>query len=203
MYFKIYFLLFFPNLFYTRRLNIITINGNSISLDDTSYLNYQIFNNIVSLLSTSIETNEEINKFYYYSDSSNKNFLLNNKESNLKEIYKIASTDDIIIWSKELLNYDTLINPTFYYLFDKNGNFLTSTNDFKDSITIKLNINSELLSSDLLQKIKKLYEKERIDIFDILILNIIVIIVLEKMFFQMIILEMIKLKKYIIISARI
>ena len=167
MYFKIYFLLFFPNLFYTRRLNIITINGNSISLDDTSYLNYQIFNNIVSLLSTSIETNEEINKFYYYSDSSNKNFLLNNKESNLKEIYKIASTDDIIIWSKELLNYDTLINPTFYYLFDKNGNFLTSTYDFKDSITIKLNINSELLSSDLLQKIKKLYEKERIDIFDI------------------------------------
>ena len=82
MYFKIYFLLFFPNLFYTRKLNIITINGNSISLDDTSYLNYQIFNNIVSLLSTSIETNEEINKFYYYSDSSNKNFLLNNKESN-------------------------------------------------------------------------------------------------------------------------
>ena len=167
MYFNIYFLLFFPNLFYTRRLNIININGNSISLDDTAYLNYQIFNNIVSLLSTSIETNEEINKFYYYSDSSNKNFLLNNKESNLKEIYKIPSTDDIIIWSKELLNYNTLINPIFFYLFDKNGNFLTSTNDFKDSITIKLNINSQLLSSDLFQKIKKLYEKESIDIFDI------------------------------------
>ncbi len=167
MYFKIYFLLFFPNLFYTRKLNTIIINGNSISSDEQSYLNYQIFNNIISLISTSIETNEEIHKFYYYSDSSNKNFLLNQKESNLKEIYKIPSTDDIIIWSKELLNYNTLINPIFYYLFDKDGKYLTSTNDFKDSIEIKLNLNSEVLSSDFFQKIKKLYEKESIDIFDI------------------------------------
>ena len=100
MFLNIYFILFFPNLFYTRKLNTIIINGNSISSDEQSYLNYQIFNNIISLISTSIETNEEIHKFYYYSDSSNKNFLLNQKESNLKEIYKIPSTDDIIIWSK-------------------------------------------------------------------------------------------------------
>ena len=164
---NIYFILFFPNLFYTRRLNTIIINGNSISSDEQSYLNYQIFNNIISLISTSIETNEEIHKFYYYSDSSNKNFLLNKKESKLKEIYKIPLTDDIIIWSKELLNYNTLINPIFYYLFDKDGKYLTSTNDFKDSIEIKLNLNSEVLSSDFFQKIKKLYEKESIDIFDI------------------------------------
>ena len=168
MFFKIYFLLFMPIIFYTRRLNTITINGNIISLNDISYLNYQIFNNINSIISIkSIETNEAINKFYYYSDSSNKNFLLNNKESNLKEIYKIPSTDDIIIWSKELLNYNTLINPIFYYLFDKDGKYLTSSNEFKDSITIKLNLNSEVLSSDFFQKIKKLYEKESIDIFDI------------------------------------
>ena len=164
---NIYFILFFPNLFYTRKLNTIIINGNSISSDEQSYLNYQIFNNIISLISTSIETNEEIHKFYYYSDSSNKNFLLNKKESKLKEIYKIPLTDDIIIWSKELLNYNTLINPIFYYLFDKDGKYLTSTNDFKDSIEIKLNLNSEILSSDFFQKIKKLYEKESIDIFDI------------------------------------
>ena len=168
MFFKIYFLLFMPIIFYTRRLNTITINGNIISLNDISYLNYQIFNNINSIISIkSIETNEAINKFYYYSDSSNKNFLLNNKESNLKEIYKIPSTDDIIIWSKELLNYKTLIKPTFYYLFNKDGKYLTPTNDFKDPITIKLNLNSEILSSDLFQKINKLYEKKSIDIFDI------------------------------------
>ena len=167
MFLIIYIILFFPNLFYTRRLNTIIINGNSISSDEQSYLNYQIFNNIISLISTSIETNEEIHKFYYYSDSSNKNFLLNKKESKLKEIYKIPLTDDIIIWSKELLNYNTLINPIFYYLFDKDGKYLTSTNDFKDSIEIKLNLNSEVLSSDFFQKIKKLYEKESIDIFDI------------------------------------
>ena len=119
---NIYFILFFPNLFYTRKLNTIIINGNSISSDEQSYLNYQIFNNIISLISTSIETNEEIHKFYYYSDSSNKNFLLNQKESNLKEIYKIPSTDDIIIWSKELLNYNTLINPIFYYFLIKMEN---------------------------------------------------------------------------------
>ncbi len=164
---NIYFILFFPNLFYTRKLNTIIINGNSISSDEQSYLNYQIFNNIISLTSTSIETNEEIHKFYYYSDSSNKNFLLNKKESKIKEIYKIPLTDDIIIWSKELLNDNTLINPIFYYLFDKDGKYLTSTNDFKDSIEIKLNLNSEVLSSDFFQKIKKLYEKESIDIFDI------------------------------------
>ena len=150
MFLNIYFILFFPNLFYTRKLNTIIINGNSISSDEQSYLNYQIFNNIISLISTSIGTNEEIHKFYYYSNSSNKNFLLNKKESNLKEIYKIPSIDDIIIWSKELLNYNILINPIFYYLFDKDGKYLTSTNDFKDSIAIKLNLNSEVLSSDII-----------------------------------------------------
>ena len=122
MFLIIYIILFFPNLFYTRRLNTIIINGNSISLDEQSYLNYQIFNNIISLTSTSIETNEEIHKFYYYSDSSNKNFLLNKKESKIKEIYKIPLTDDIIIWSKELLNYNTLINPIFYYFLIKMEN---------------------------------------------------------------------------------
>ena len=72
MFFKIYFLLFMPIIFYTRRLNTITINGNIISLNDISYLNYQIFNNINSIISIKlIETNEAINKIYYYSDSSN------------------------------------------------------------------------------------------------------------------------------------
>ena len=76
MFFKIYFLLFMPIIFYTRRLNTITINGNIISLNDISYLNYQIFNNINSIISIKlIETNEAINKFYYYSDSSNKKFF--------------------------------------------------------------------------------------------------------------------------------
>ena len=49
-----------------RKLNTITINGISVSSNDSTYINFIIFNNITSLVSSTIETESE----------KNKNFLL-------------------------------------------------------------------------------------------------------------------------------
>ena len=150
-----------------RKLNTITINGISVSSNDSTYINFIIFNNIASLVSSTIETESEKNKIFYYSNSTNNNFLLNNKESILKKIYQIDSDDDIIIWSNEIINNEKALNSIFFHLFNKDGKYLSSTNEFTDTITLNLEINSNFISSNLFKWASYLYEKESIDIFDI------------------------------------
>ena len=150
-----------------RKLNTITINGISVSSNDSTYINFIIFNNITSLVSSTIETESEKNKIFYYSNSTNNNFFLNNKESIIKKIFQIDSDDDIIIWSNEIINNEKALNSIFFHLFNKDGKYLSSTNEFTDIITVNLEINSNFLSSDLFKWAKYLYEKKSIDVFDI------------------------------------
>ena len=150
-----------------RKLNTITINGISVSSNDSTYINFIIFNNITSLVSSTIETESEKNKIFYYSNSTNNNFFLNNKESIIKKIFQIDSDDDIIIWSNEIINNEKALNSIFFHLFNKDGKYLSSTNEFTDIITVNLEINSNFISSDLFKWAKYLYEKNSIDVFNI------------------------------------